>query len=123
MKREPPADIDRRGGEGGEGEAAGPAERGEGAQESLVRVLREDVGEPQRPEAERALEQQRNGAQLVAEPAFHAGVVVLHQRSALEQHVAHLRDHQRERDERDIRATVQRPMRDDAPPFCRSAQR
>jgi len=87
-KAQAPAQVNRDCGEGQERQPARPAERGEGAEEHLVRVLREDVAEAQRAEAEWAHQQHRDRAHLIAKTPLRARIVVLRQRRALQRELA-----------------------------------
>ena len=96
-EHEDQADIERQRDEHREGDAADPAERREGAEEHLVRIGREIFGEAERPEPERPIEQHRDRADLVAEAALFAGIVILRQRRPLQRQFADRGDRQDDR--------------------------
>ena len=73
------ADENARRGEENPGETADPTVIGESADIGIMRFEVEDEPEAQRAEARRAFEQHRQRAQLIAETASHALIIVLRQ--------------------------------------------
>ena len=78
-ERQPPADEQRAAVKATIGEPADPSVGSERVEIDFVRIFYEDIVELQGTESEEALEQQRQRAHLVAEPARLSDVVVLAQ--------------------------------------------